>query len=130
MADAVNYLEEEMGAGVEVSAVTVGRMLARNGISCKVIERAFLTRNEEQRALWVEAQRRTPSPCRVSVDEAHRVCREAKRRWALSLRGARAECYDEASPGVRTSFFMDMALDQDLDWMATRSHPGQTAVVF
>jgi len=51
MADAVNFMEEEVGAGVEVSAVTVGRILSRNGLSCKVIERAFLTGNEEQRAL-------------------------------------------------------------------------------
>jgi len=33
MADAVIYLAEEVGAGVEVSAVTVGRILARNGLT-------------------------------------------------------------------------------------------------
>jgi len=90
MADAVNYLAEEVGAGVEVSAVTVGRILARNGLTREVIERAFLTRNEKQRALWVEAQWRIPLRCRVSVDEADRVGRAAERRWAWSLRGARA----------------------------------------
>jgi len=130
MADAVNYLAEEVGAGVEVSPVTVGRILARNGFTRKVIERAFLTRNEEQRALWVEAQWRIPLRCRVYVDEAHRVGRAAERRWAWSLRGARAECYVEASPGVRTSVFVAMAHDQVLSWMVTRPSPGQTAIDF
>jgi len=130
MADAVNYLAEEVGAGVEVSAVTVGRILSRNGLTRKVIERVFLSRNEEQRALWVEAQWRIPLRCRVYVDEAHRVGRAAERRWAWSLRGARAECYVEASPGVRTSFFVAMAHDQVLDWMVTRPPPGQTAADF
>jgi len=41
----VNFLADEVGAGVEVSAVTVGRILSRNGITRKVVERAFLTRN-------------------------------------------------------------------------------------
>jgi len=130
MADAVNHLAEEVGAGVEVSAVTVGRILARNELTRKVIERAFLTRNEEQRALWVESQWRIPLRCRVYVDGAHRVGRAAERRWAWSLRGARAECNVEASPGVRTSFFVAMAHDQVLDWMVTRPPPGQTAVDF
>jgi len=30
MADAVNYLVQEVGVGVQVSAVTVGRVLSRN----------------------------------------------------------------------------------------------------
>ena len=115
MADAVKYLAEEVGAGVEVSAVTVGRILARNGLTREVIERAFLTRTEEQRALWVEVQWRIPLRCRVYVDEAHRVGRAAERRWEWSLRGASAECYVEASPGVRTSVFAAMAHDQVLD---------------
>jgi len=130
MTDAVNYLAEEVGAGVVVSPGTVGRILSRNGITRKVIERAFVTRNEEQRALWVEAQWRIPLRCRVYVDEAHRVGRAAERRWAWSLRGTRAECYFEANPGVRTSFFVAMAHDQVLDWMVTRPPPGQTSVDF
>jgi len=104
IADSVNYLAEKVGAGEEVSAVTVGRILARNVLTRKVIERAFSTRNEEQGALRVEAQWRTPLRCRVYVYEAHRVGRAVERRWAWSLRGWRAECYVEASPGVRASF--------------------------
>jgi len=125
--DAVNYLMEEVGPGVKVSAVTVGRILSRNGLTHKVIERAFLTRNEEQRALSEEEQERIPLRCRVSVDKANRVGCSAGCRWAWSLRGARAECYVEASPGVRTSFFVAMAHDHVLDWMVTRPPPGQTA---
>ena len=93
-----------------------------------MIERGFLTGNEEQRALGVEAQWRIPLRCRVYVDEAHRVGRAAERRWAWSLRGARVECYLEASPGVCKSFFVAVAHDQILDWIVTRPPPGQTAV--
>jgi len=130
MADAVNYIAEEVRAGVEVSAATVGWILARNGFTRKVIERAFLTRNEAQRALWVEAQWDIPLRCRVYVDEAHRVGQAAERRWAWSLRGARAECYVEPNPSVRTSFFVAMANDRVLDWMVTRPPPAQTSVDF
>ena len=128
MTEAVNYQAEEVGADAKVSAVPVGRILARNGLTPKVIERAFLTRKEEQRAIWVQVQWRIPVRCRVYVDEAHRVGRAVERRWAWSLRDARAECYVEARPGVRTSFFVAMADDQVLDWMVTRPPPGQTAV--
>ena len=47
MADAVNNLVQEVGVGVQVSAVTVGRVLSRSLLTRKVIDRAFLTRNEE-----------------------------------------------------------------------------------
>jgi len=120
IADTVNYLAKEVRAGIVVSPVTVGRILFRNGITHKVIERAFVTRSEEQRALWVQAQWRNPLRCRVYVDEAHRVGRAAERHWAWSLRGTRAECYCEANPGVRTSLFLAMAHDPDLDWMVAR----------
>jgi len=115
MVEAVNYLAEEVSAGVVVSPVTVRRILSRNGLTRKVIERAFITRNEEQRDLSVEAQWRIPLRCRVYVDEAHRMGWAAERRWACSLRGPCAECYVEANPGVRTSFFVAMAHDQVLD---------------
>ena len=65
MADAVNYLAEEVGAGVVVSPGTVGRIHFRNGLTRKVIERVFITRNEEHRALWVWAQWRIPLRFRV-----------------------------------------------------------------
>jgi len=127
MADAVNYLGEEVGAGVEASAVTVGRILARNGLTGKVMERFFSTRNGEERALWVEAQLRVPLRCHVYLDEAHRVGRAAECRRVRCLRGARAECYVEASPGVRMSSFVAMAQDQVLGWMLTRPPSGQKA---
>jgi len=95
-----------------------------------VIERAFLILNEVQRALYVEAQWRIPLRCRVYVDEARRVGGAAERRLAWSLRGARAECYLEASPGERTSFLVAVAHDQVLDWIVTRPPSGQTAVDF
>jgi len=58
------------------------------------------------------------------------VGRTAERRWALSLRGARSECYVTSSTGVRTSFFLAMSHDELLDWMITRPPPGQTSVDF
>ena len=78
----------------------------------------------------MEAQWDIPLRCRVYVDEAHRVGRAAERQWAWSLRGARAECYVEPNPGVRTSFFVAMAHDRVLDWMVTRPPPAQTSVDF
>jgi len=128
MANAVNYLAEEVGAGVEVSAVTVGRILARNGLTRNMIECAFLNGYEEQRALWVLAQWCNPLRCRVYADDAHGVGRAAERRWAWSFRGSRAECYVKASPGMLTSVFAAMAHGKVLDWMVTRPPPCQTAV--
>ena len=95
-----------------MSADTVGRILARNGLSRKVIERGFLTGNEEHRALGVEAQWRIPLRCRVYFDEAHRVGRAAERRWAWSLRGARVECYSTRA--------LECARDFSLLWPLTR----------
>ena len=129
-ADAVNYLAGEVGAGGVVLPVTVGRLLSRNGLTRKVMERACKMRIEEQRALWVEAQWKIPLRCRVLVGEAHRVGWAAERRWAWSLRGTRADCYVEAKHGVRTSVFVAMAHGQILDWMVTRPPPGQTSVDF
>jgi len=78
----------------------------------------------------VEAQWRISVRCRVYVSEVHRVGRAAERRWAWSLRGARAEGYMETNPGVRKSDSVAMAHDQLLDWMVTRPPPGQSAVDF
>lgn len=130
MADAVNHLAAEAGPGVEVSALSVSRILSRNGFTRKVLEKAFFTRDEARRALWVEALWSIPLRCRVYVDEAHRVGRAAERRWAWAVRGTRAECYVASQAGVRTSFFVAMAHDRVLDWMITRPPPGQTAVDF
>jgi len=47
IADAVNYLAEEVGAGVVGSSVPVGRILSRNDLTRKVIERDFIMRKEE-----------------------------------------------------------------------------------
>jgi len=67
---------------VIVSLSTVARVLAHDGFTRKVIERAFVTRNEENRAAWVAAQWLVPLRCRLYVDEAHRVGNAAERRWA------------------------------------------------
>jgi len=130
MADAVNYLADEVGAGAVVSPITVGGILSRNGITRKIIERTFVTRNAEQRPVWVEAQWRISLRCCIYVDEAHRVGRAAEHRWAWTLRGTCAECYFEANPGVRTTVFVAMAHDRVLDWMVTRPPPGWTSVAF
>jgi len=130
VADAVNDIAAQVDGAVEVSPATVARVLGRNGYTRKVVERAFITRNEANRVAWVAAQWRIPLRCRVYVDEAHRVGRAAERRWAWSLRGARSECYVKSSPGVRMSVFVAMSHDELLDWMITRPPPDQISVDF
>ncbi|KAK1868970.1 hypothetical protein I4F81_011452 [Pyropia yezoensis] len=129
LTDAVNEIAARLG-GVDVFQFSVARILAQNGYTRKVIERAFITRNEASRAAWVAMQCQIPLRCRVYVDEAHRVGRAADRHWAWSLRGERAECYVSSSAGVKTSFCVAMAHDRVLDWVVTRPPPGQTAVDF
>lgn len=130
LTDAANVIAERVDDATEVSASSVARVLARNGYTRKVIERAFVSRNEALRVAWVATQWQIPLRCRVYVDEAHRVGRDAERRWAWSLRGARAECYVASSAGVQTSFFVAMADDCLLDWVVTRPPPAQTSVDF
>jgi len=130
LADAANVVAAQVDWAVEVSPTTVERVLAHNGYTRKVIERAFITRNEAHRVAWVAAQWQIPLRCRVYIDEAHRVGRSAQRQWAWSLRGERAEYYVASSAGVRTSVFVAMAFDRLLDWFITRRPPGQTAVDF
>lgn len=105
IADAVRVIGEHVNDDVEdVCPSTVARVLAHNGYTRKVIERALISRNEANRLTWVQAQWQVPLRCRVYVDEAHRVGRAAERRWAWSLRGSRAKCYVASSAGVRTRF--------------------------
>ena len=129
-ADAVNVVAAQVDGPVEVSPTTVARVLAHNGYTRKVIERAFVTQNEAHRVAWVAAQWQIPLRCQVYIDEAHRVGRCAERQWAWSLRGERAECYVASSAGMRTSFLVAMAFDRLLDWLITRPPAGQTAVDF
>jgi len=128
--DVVNALTAGVDGAVEVSPASVSRILARNGYTRKIIEKAFFTRNEAKRVSWVAAQWQIPLSCRVYIEEAHRVVRAAERRWAWSVRGSRSECYVASSAGARTSFFVAMAHDCVIDWMITRPPPGQTAVNF
>lgn len=130
IADAVNDISERVDIAVVVSCATVSRMLAHNGYTRKVIQRAFITRNEANRVAWIASQWQVPLRCRVYVGEAHRVGRSAERRWAWALRGSRAECFVASFAAVRTSFFVAMAHDHLLDWIITRPPPGQTAVDF
>jgi len=128
--DAFNEIAARVDGSVIVSLSTVARVLDHNGFTRKVIERAFVTRNEANRAAWMAAQWQIPLRCRVYVDEAHRVGRAAERRWAWSLRTAQAECHVASSAGVHTSFFVAMAHARLLDWLITRLPFGQTAVDF
>lgn len=130
MAAAVAHVAELVAPRVSVSVSSVSRVLAHNDFTRKIIEKAFFTRNEAQRAAWVELQWRIPLRCLVHVDEAHRCGRAAERRWAWAHRGERAECYVESSRGVRTSFLVAMAHDEVLDWLITRPPPGQSSVDF
>jgi len=130
IAVAVSHVVGLVQGVAEVSNNTVCGLLARNGFTRKVIERAFIARNEARRLLWVEEQWKIPFRCRVCVDEAHRVGTAAERRWAWALREERAECYVASSAGVCTSFFVAMAQDEVIDWMITFPPPGQSSVDF
>jgi len=50
LADAANVVAPQVGGAVEVSPMTVARVLAHSGYTRKVIKRAFVTRNEAHRA--------------------------------------------------------------------------------
>jgi len=130
LSDAVNEVAAQVEDSVIVSLTTVARAQAHNAFTRQVIERAFFTRNEASRVSWEEAQWQIPLPCRVYVDEVHRLVHAAERQWAWSLRGGRVECYVASSAGVRTSVSVAMAHDRILDWLITRPPPGQTSVDF
>jgi len=124
LADAVNVVPARVDGAVDVSPTAVARVLAHNGHTGKVTERALIKRNEANRVAWVAVQWSVPLRCRVYVNEAHRVGRSAQKQWAWSLRGERAECYVESSAGVRISFFVAIAVDRVSDWFVTRPLPG------
>lgn len=126
----VAHVEHVVGLGLEVSASSVSRVISHNGLTCKVLEKAFFSRNEAEHVAWVEAQWDIPLRCRVYVDEVHRTARAAERRWAWSQRGDRAECYVSFSGGVRTSFLVAMSHTCMLGWMITCPPPGQTSANF
>jgi len=130
MADALNDFATQVDLAVEASPATLARVLGRKGYMRKIVERAFITRNDANRVAWVAAQWRIPLPCSVYVDEANRVGRAVERRWAWLLRGARSESYVTSSPGVRTSFLVAILHDELLDWIITRPRPGQASVDF
>jgi len=128
VSDCVTNLHQLLGDDVSISPSSVSRILSANGLTRKVIETAFVTRNELERARWVLDQWEIPLRARVYVDEAHRCGRSANRKWAWSLRGERAECYLTNSRGVSTSFFVAMSHDRVLDWKITQPPPGQSSV--
>jgi len=130
VADFVNLDGAQVGDDVEVSVSSTFRIHELNGYARKVIEKAFVTRNEALRTAWVEAQWVIPMHCRVFVDEAHLLGRAAERRWAWSPKGQRAESYVLSSPRASTSFFVAMAHDESLEWLITRPPPGQSSVDF
>jgi len=83
--DFVARVQALLGTDCSVSASSVSRILAANGIKRKVIETCFTSRNELTRAQWVHSQWDFPLRTRVYVDEAHRCGRSAERKWAWKL---------------------------------------------
>lgn len=79
---AVAQVVAHVDGGVGISGTSIRRILAYNFYTRKVIKKTFISRNEEQRAAWVETQWRTPLRFRVCLDEANRVGRSPQRRWA------------------------------------------------
>lgn len=101
--------------GLSVSPRTVGRVLAINGYTLKILEKAFFTSNAALSVAWVEAYLRITLRSHVKVDEAHRTCRAAERGWARSQRMKQAECYVSFGHGERTNFYLVMAHDKLFD---------------
>ena len=128
ISDFVARVQTLLGSDFSVSVSSVSRILAANGITRKVIETCFISRNELTRAQWVHSQWDFPLRTRVYVDEAHRCGRSAERKWVWKLRGERAECQVSNNEGVNTSFFVAMGHDQVLEWMITQPPPGQSSV--
>jgi len=130
ISDFVTHLHQLLGDDFSISPSSVSRVLAAHGFTRKVNESAFISRNELARARWVHDQWDIPLRARVYIDEAHRCGPSADRKWAWSLRGARAECYLSNARGVSTSFFVAMSHDAVLDWKITQPPPGQSSVDF
>ena len=126
----VNEVQNLMEEDVRVSPESVRRALAANGFNCKVIDTNFRQWSEAARAAWVAAQWVIPLHCRVNIDEAHCCGRAANRKWAWSLRGARAESFVDASKGVATTFLVAMAHGGLIDWKLTKPAPGQLSLDF
>jgi len=130
VSDCVTNLHQLQGDDVSISPSSVSRIVSANGLTCKVIETAFITRNELERARWVLDQWDVSLRARIYVDEAHRCGRSANRKRAWYWRGQRAECYLTNSRGVSTRFFVAMSHDRVLDWKITQPPPGQSSVDF
>jgi len=126
----VIQVQDLMEEDVRISPESVRRVLAANGFTRKLIVTNFRHRNEAAREASVAAQLVIPRHRRVYIDEAHRRRRSANRRWAWSLRGARAESYVDASKGVATGFIVAMAHGRLIDWKLTKPPPGQSSVDF
>jgi len=73
IADAVRAIGEQVDDDVDVSPAIVSRILAHNAHPRKVIERAFMPRNEKNRLAWVQARWQVPLRSRVYLDEVDRV---------------------------------------------------------
>jgi len=130
ISDFIGRVQALLGTDFSISPSSVSRILAANGITRKVIETCFISRNELSRAQWVHSQWDIPLRARVYVDEAHRCGRSAERKWAWKLRGQRAESYVTNNKRLSTSFFVAMGHDQVLDWLITQPPPGQSSVDF
>jgi len=128
--DFVSRVQAFLRTDCSESVSSVSRILAANGITRKVIETCFISRNELTIAQWFHSQCDFPLRTRVFVDEAHRCDRSAERKWAWKLRGERTECHVSNNKGVRSIIFVAMGHDQVLDWMITQPPPGQSSVDF
>jgi len=73
IADAVRAIGEQVDDDVDVSPAIVSRILAHHAHTRKVIECAFILRNDTSRLAWVQARWQVPLRCRVYLDEADRV---------------------------------------------------------
>jgi len=67
-----------LGIEFSVSVSSVSRILAENGMTRKMTETCFTSRNELAGARWVHSQCDTPLRTRVHVDEAHRCFRSSE----------------------------------------------------
>jgi len=119
----IGRVQAFLGSDFSISPSSVSRILAAIGITRKVIETCFISRNELSRAPWVHSQWDIPLRACVYVDEAHRCGRSAERKCAWKLRGQRSESDVTNNTGVSTSFFVVMGHDKVLDLLITQRPP-------
>jgi len=103
-----------------VSASTVYRVLRRNNITRKRVERLFSERSETDQRAFAIAFNQIPLRCIISVDETHTQGSDMYRLYGRSVQGTPCVLYDrDTRPVVRTSTMMAVSMTHGVLWVTT-----------